>query len=620
MPDTIHQIVRQAEENYTSGTTKLGQYVNWSMFDTVERVFAYLNSKFVDGDKDSLGRDKPFFNIVTAAVNIWYRATDIDRKDIRFIPTKESAVLLAFVANVMLQNWMDKSRFGVFLNQWGRTLSQYGSAVSKFIDRGEELIATVIPWSRIVPDPIDFNAIPTIEKFYKTPGQLKNMATNGHPDYAGYDMEAVKALCEATVTRKTARGEQKDNLDEFIELYEVHGLLDDRLLDNKIVLETDENPSYSQQMHVVSFVKGQNTNEWVDFTVFKGKEKKNVYRKDSLIEEEGRTLAIGAVEYLFDSQWMQNHSMKAWKDSMDLASKVIMQTSDTNFVNRNVLTAIETGDILIHKENMPLTLAPNSQFNSANIQNFMGQWKMVTSEITSTPDAIKGNTLPSGTPYSLGAYLGAQANSLFEIMTENKGLAIEDMMREYVIPHIKRKLKNKKEIVGVLDDAGIQEIDNVYVPQAAIKNFNKRSVDQIFQAIENPDAPLPSPYQKDMEEQSVRDGMTKMGNKRFFTPDELGEKQWDEVFADFEWDNIRVEVTNENTDKAAVLQTLSSVFQTVASNPMVLNDPNARMVFSQILSETGRLSPLQFTSAKPNMPPNAPANAGGVEAISNITK
>jgi len=47
-----------------------------------------------------------------------------------------------------------------------------------------------------------------------------------------------------------------------------------------------------------------------------------------------------------------------------------------------------------------------------------------------------------------------------------------------------------------------------------------------------------------------------------------------------------------------VLQTLSSILQTVASNPAILQDPNAKMIFSTILSETGRISPLQLSATQ----------------------
>src|SRR3990167_1505201 len=126
---TIPEIVRSAEYNYIHSTTKLGEFVDWDMHGTVEKITAYLNSKHITGDKDSLGREKPFYNIVTAAVNIWYRATDLDRKDIVVIPSKITDVGLAFIATVHLQEWMKRERFGVFLNQWGRTLAQFGSAI-----------------------------------------------------------------------------------------------------------------------------------------------------------------------------------------------------------------------------------------------------------------------------------------------------------------------------------------------------------------------------------------------------------------------------------------------------------------------------------------------------------
>ena len=201
---SIHELIREAEENYTTGTITLGKHVKWSMYETVEKIIAYLHSKHTSGDVDSLGRKKPFFNIVTAAVNIWYRATDIDRKDIVVLPNSSSTVVAAFLANVILQQWMKKARFGVFLNEWGRTLAQYGGAIVKFVEKGDTLVASVVPWNRAIVDPVDFDALPKIERFYKTLAQLENMATKGHPDYAGYDLTQVRALKNAEQTRRTS--------------------------------------------------------------------------------------------------------------------------------------------------------------------------------------------------------------------------------------------------------------------------------------------------------------------------------------------------------------------------------------------------------------------------------
>ena len=104
----ICEIVRKAEREYTLGTTTQSKYVQFQMHDTLEKIEAYLNSKHISGEFDSKGRKKPFFNIVTAASNIYYRATDIDRKNIVLKPKKAQDLVNVFLANVKLQEWMDK--------------------------------------------------------------------------------------------------------------------------------------------------------------------------------------------------------------------------------------------------------------------------------------------------------------------------------------------------------------------------------------------------------------------------------------------------------------------------------------------------------------------------------
>jgi hypothetical protein len=603
--ESVGDIIRKAEQNYLQGNVMLGRYVNWSMHDTIERIDAYLNSKHITGDKDSLDRDKPFFNIVTAATNIWYRATDIDRKDIRFIPSNSGSVVLAFVANVLLQKWMDDNRLGQFLNQWGRALARYGSAVVKFVEQGGDLIPVVVPWNRFIADPVQFDALPRIEKLYMTPAQLRKNAL--------YDQGQVDLLIKAIQARRTLDKQQQDILNDFIELYEVHGEMDSRLLEEKADSDVqDKDIKYVQQMHVISYVERDNTGEYLDFTLYCGKERQDPYMLTHLIEEDGRTLAIGAVEYLFDAQWMQNHTVKNMKDTLDLASRLIFQTADTHFVGRNVLSAIETGDILIHDENKPLERVANDKPDIGALQQFGAMWNSMAQELTSTPEALRG-VMPSGrTPYALQSLLTQQANSLFEIMTENKGLAIEDMMRKFIIPHLKKQLKNKDEVVAVLDDAGVQEIDSIYVPKAAVKRYNDRSKEQILSG------QLPDAFNQQAEEQGVRQQMAPLGNKRFFKPDELDSKTWADLFSDFEWDSVKVRVTNENSDTQQITQTLTTVLQTIATNPLILQDPNAKMVFAAILNQTGVISPIQLTAPTAQPQPQPQLQPGQTNPTSNV--
>lgn len=594
---SISALVRKLENEYISGTTLISKYVNFSMHNTLERIDAYLNSKHISGETDSLGREKPFFNIVTAAVNIWYRATDIDRKHIRFVAQTQSSVVLAFVANVLLQKWMDDNRFGQFLNNWGRALSRYGGAVIKFIKNSKGLSIAVKSWNRMIVDPIDFAPNPKIEIIELTEGELrKRIKTNG------YDKDVVEALVKAHKARETVGRQKKDNRSFYIKLYEITGLLAKSfLIKEKEKITDDDKNTFVEQMHVVSFVQkkgdGRKKAEFDDFSLVSGEVAKDPYMMTSLIKEDGRTLPIGATEYLFDATWMVNHSIKNMKDTLDLASKLIFQTADEKFMGRNVLAEIETGDIFTHKPNMPLTRIANDKPNIEALQGFGQMWQNLGQELTATPDSLRGITPVSGTPFSTTALLSAQSNSLFEIMVENKGLHIEDMMREHIIPHLKSKLKNTDEIVAILDASGIEEIDAIYIPKEAVNRHNKQGIKNVL------NEETPEPFDRELAENGVRQSLASLGNKRFFKPDEIGKKTWADIMSDFEWTNIKVEVTNENVDKLGVLQVLSSVFQSIVGNPGILQDPNAKMLFGAILTETGKISPMQLSTGALPAPP-----------------
>lgn len=592
--DKLSSIVRKYEDDYISGVTTNSKYVERSMYEDIQKIEAYVNSKHTTGDKDALEREKPFFNIVTAAENIWFRATDIDRKNIRIKASSSEDVLLSYLATAKLNEWMNKENFGMFLNKWGRTLARYGSAVVKFVPKDGKLHCNVVPWNRLIVDTVDFNNNIVIEILELTEAQLRRRE--------GYDKEMVDALCEAKTSRTNLDRQKKDNKDDYIKLYEIHGELPLSYLTNK---ESDED-TYVQQMHVLSFVAGKNKGEFDDYTLISGREKKNPYMITHLIEEDGQTLAIGAVQHLFEAQWMMNHSIKAMKDQLDLASKLIFQTSDGNFVGQNALTAIETGDIMIHSPNEPLTQLQNNSHDITAIQNFASQWKMLAQEITSTPDAIAGNTMPSGTAYRQVAILNQESHSLFEIMTENKGLYIEEMLREYVIPYIKTQLDTTEEVVVTLGNYGIDKINSIFLKEEGARISNRYVKEKLLEG--------EIPEQPDMNaiQQNIQDTLDVQGNERFITPGDVPSDTWKKLFKDFEW-KVIVEVTPENTDKEATLTTFNTVLQTIASNPMILQDPNAKLLFNKILEETGRISPVEIQKVSQQTPP--PQQAPGAPVV-----
>jgi len=590
--------VRKAENDFIFGNTQISKYVQRSMYDDLNQIDAYLNSKHISGDKDALERDKPFFNIVLAARNIWFRATDIDRKNIRIKATNTKEVVPSFLANIHLQNYMKRDAFGQFLNTWGLTLASYGSAVIKFVETDGRLHIMVVPWNTLIVDAISFEDNPVIEVLELTPAQLRKRK--------GYDQAMVEKLIIAREARTLADKQKKDTKNNYIKVYEVHGELPLSYLTGK----DKHNDEYVQQMQVISFVAGKEKGDFDDFTLVSGKERKSPYMITHLIKSEGQTLSIGSVQNLFEAQWMVNHSVKAIKDQLDLASKIIFQTADPNYANKNALSAIESGDIMVYdgvRSPNGMTQVNLSSHDITSLTAFKEQWQAVAQEITSTPDILEGKNMPSGTAFRQAAIIQQESHSNFEIMTENKGLYIEQMLREYIIPYLKKQMDTSDEIAATLEAHDISKIDAIYVPNEAIKRFNKKAVDAVINETQLPDLQA--------EVQGVKSELSPLGNQRFFKPSEIPSTTWKQVLEDLEWE-AECEITGENEDKQTILDTLNTVLQTVAANPMILQDPNAKMVFNKILETTGQVSPIEISAVpQPVMPVN-----GGQQVATGVNQ
>ncbi len=588
---SITDLVTTRQNTYINGRANISQYVDYSQYETIGTIEAYLNSKHTSGSEDALGREKPFFNIVVAASNIWMRATDIDRKNIKFKATKVKHIIPSFLANIILQDWMKRTNFGSFLNDWGRTLARYGSAVTKFVEKDGVLHINVAPWNKLITDQIDFESNVKIFKFYLTPAQLRLNKT--------YDQQVVKDLLDSVETRKTIGQQTIDTLADYIELYEVQGNLPVSMLTGK----QEDDDTYVDQIHIISY------SSKADFTLYSGKIKKQQYHKADLIKEDGRAMGIGAVEHLFQAQWMANHSIKLAKDQLELVSKIIYQTADKNYAGRNALTAIENGDIFIHDDNKPITQVNNTGHDLTSLQNFMVQWQNQAKEITSTPDAISGNTMPSGTAYRQVAILNQESHSLFELMTENKGIALEEMFREWIIPYIKTNLNTKEEIVAILDSQKIKQLDTWYLNTKATKIVNRKIIDEVLNGNTISKEQQDEMFNKESAELQAQLGQ--LGNTRYLKPSEIDDATWKDIFKDFDWE-IEVEVTNEQSDKEAMMTTLTTVLQTIAQNPNILQDPVMKTIFSKIVEATGALSPIEISQDMAQQtPPQEPQAIGG---------
>lgn len=584
--ETVATLVTRLERQFISGTTHPSKYVTIFFSDEMNKIYAYLESQHVSGEMDALGREKPFFNIVLAARNIWFRATDLDRKNIKIKATKASETLGTFVATAFLQEWMRKENFGQFLNDWGLNSAGFNESITKFVEQDKRLIPRVVPWNRMICDPINFADNPKIEVLELTEAQLRQ-----HP---GYDQEKVELMIDTSKARETLEKQRKDNVIGYYKIYEVHGVFSQAAynLARGIKVTDEDKKVFFQQMHVISFVSSGK--ETTDFTLYSGKEN-DPYLLTALLPEIDGSIALrGSVKTQFTAQWMANHSVKLIKDQLDVASKLIFQTSDGNFVGQNALSSIESGDILIHQINQPLTAVANTSHDITSLQNFSMMWQTLGNQLAGISEAMLGATPNSGEAWRQTNQILSENHDLFNIMTQNKGLAVEQMLRRFIIPFIKKQLDNSKEIVATLDSYGISKINAMYVDQQAIKTMVNKDIEAILRG-EKP--------QQDMNGamSGVQGQMSMQGQDRFLTPSAIPSKTWKAILKDLEWE-VQCDITGEDSPSKDDMDTLTTVLQTIANNPRVLSDPNAKLIFNKILSIAGGISPLELQDAQPYVP------------------
>lgn len=580
--ENIFDLIKTTEKNLLTGRPiKIGKYASHDHTEKIAKIDAYINSQHISGSEDSLGREKPFFNISLFVAYTWYKMTDFDRKDLNFRPANSKQRLKSLVASEKMRDWMNRENFGEFLNKWGWTLAVYGSAVSKFVEK-DGLIPSVISWDRMICDPLDFENNPKIEKIYYTPAQLRQQP---------YDKDSIeKAIESFKDSRETLDGQEVDARSDYIGVYEVHGELPLSFLTDK----EEDKETYRQQMHVVFIQENTKQKEDVRVSLYRGKEARDPYYLSHLIDQE-RTLSIGAVESVFEPQWMVNNSVKQTKDQLDLSTKIILQTSDQNFMGRNAVTDAEVGDVWITADNRPISPVDNRSHDINQIMGYMNQWQEVAREISGTHEAITGEQPPSGTPYRLQMMLNTAATGLFDIMKQNKSLHLEQMLRRYILPYFKKTLKNSEELIAVLDGKDLETFDKLALPA--------KLEQQIMASIAESHIPTREELMTSIQQQD-----NELGNTRIMKPSNQA-KTWEEYFKNFEWD-AEVDIAGENKDKSATLTSLNSLLERMMTAPELFAQEDIKKVFNKIVDEIDDISPLQFSDEK-GVPSQAGTPTGG---------
>lgn len=579
----IYGEIDEIQSNYEGGRSERIAGLYRSPFQIVKMCEYYSNSRYLsvyqDGqyNKDALGRDKPFYNIVNFRVALAKTATDLDIKDIQIVSDNPKHDVKSMLLNREAYEWM-KEDFSLTLNKMGSTRPKYGGYLLKKTMEEGKLKIDVVDWTKVSTSVSDIMGNPIVEEHNLSPVQLKRK--DGVWDNVDDVLRANKkrkGIEKRTITVYEAVG-------EFPKMY-----LND--FNGKDSTAKDEF-TFSLQRYFVADVDGEKFplySEELDGTM-------EDYYEYLSWEDQSLDLGRGVIEDSEEAQVWTNDAVMNEKNAMDLAGRVGIKTTSKRLGS----------NVLEHDHGKIYELEQGADINAFNLapsalgqyQNQVEKWKVQANDATNSYNSQTGEQPPAGTPYSQTALLNQVSSKPFDYKREEWGIHLTKVFMKWVIPYLIKKLSKEHTLVSSdFTDVELQKIDESIA--------NESVNDKLFDMVLN-DEEISPELQQGMTD-GVMNQLKKSGKKRYIDLPK-------DYFKDIEC-KVTVITTGEQKNKAVILQSLSTIMQTVIQsfNPQtgtfgVLENPTLNAIFNEIveLSGTG-ISPVSIGSAAKGVTSPTPA-------------
>ena len=564
MNNNIFAQIRKERNDFEKDVPIVDGY-DINQLDIIETVILYYNSRFRNGqfytDSEYRNQRKFFHNINRAPCDNATKNLDIDTKDVYPTATNESDYIKAKILREDLYRYMKKNKIGQMKNTIAEEAPIFGTVVLKKVP--SDKIIEIVDLRNLINDPtIDKLAEGfVIEKHYYTPGELRDKPWENIDD---------------VISRFTEFHNKSDGGSvPFIEVFERYGEVplswfkEAKNLD--VVLE--DNDKFIKARFIVAGVNDtENKNGGVteNGIVLDVSEMSEIpYKEYRYTRIKGRWLGEGEVEKTFDPQIRVNELTNYKIQGLRLSTLHLFWSPDS-LIQSNVLNDCDNGDIL----NAPNGINPlmNEERNlSAYVQEENRIDSLVVG-LTSSYDVIRGDTMPSGTPFRSVAVQNINAAKLFDFKRENLGLFMKEVYREWIIPELLKKL-NKEHILDMSDSTEEykQFEDSIikFRTWQAIKgmiskgiNFNWGQIDLIKNTIK----------------QSISKKQLKIPN---------------DYYKGFEYD-MDMDITGEKYNKASMLESKFNLLTLMSKSPGIENSP----LFKQIAEMSGT-SPLEIGEGSP---------------------
>ena len=521
----------------------------FNLKDTINRTDLYLASEFKSGKTDSMGNYKYFENVILPQCGNATKNIDVDRKDINVTAKAGKDRLKAMIYNDELSRWMQNNSIGIFLNKIVESLPKYGSVIVKKV--GDTV--RMVPIRNIMLDP----AVPNEENSF-------NIASSYIIQKHSYNIEELEKEKEWDKTKvKEIIDYMRKEKENETTIYEMYAELPNK------EIKGQSGKGYSKALAIISEDKEK--------VLYSHKVKEFPYKKVDYLTIEGRALGLGIAEMLFDAQVKWNTMANQKARSMELGSKHLYQTRDDAIAN-NIMTDLLDGEILrVNSEIQPIS---TEERNLGAYSQEEGKLMSIIRNIANAHEITTGESLPSRTPYRLGAMMQQQASKLFEFIRQNLSMFLEEVFKEWVLPKFEKEI-TKEHIFEVYDNRTI----DLLVEKDVNRRLNQAILDYV---IANGTYPL---------EQEVAGLKQLLISQR----DDTEFVKILDKYLEFD-KSLTIDISGEQSDKSSQLESVTNFMQLLGQNPTLLQDERFRPMIEELAKQIGIAPNLMPGKGQAQMP------------------
>jgi len=431
--ESVFKTFEEEIRTYQEDRVQLSDGVPFSQFRLVKRISLYENQVYPRGKVDSQNNYKYWYDIITPRVNDEVKNIDFDRKNIMFYSDSYMDRVAVYLSNLRLRGWMQETGQGEELNDAVEEFSAWGNVVWKKIKGGYERV-DLKNFYVLNQTAKSLQESAVIERHTLTQSDLREK------EGVWKNIDKVIADCSNREFSSTRDSKTSITTNPQYEIYERNGEISTKALNEAQGKTGGSNDNYVLAKVIVAGISKYGRR--AKYVLFAEKLDEMPYREAHRGRYKGKWFREGLYEMLFDCQTRANELGNQIARGLEWASKTIFKTSDTTFY-QNVLTDMRNGDILKAREFSQI------EVRMQGLDQLMVDWNrnlQTADRLSNSYEVVRGETLPSNTPFRLGAMMDQNANKLFDFLRGKLALGFQCLIEDWVLPDLLKDLRAKKVI------------------------------------------------------------------------------------------------------------------------------------------------------------------------------